>query len=128
MKLCQVMGMKWRKWAGGVDAVAICATYKAIFILAACVSVCFFVPSARDDVSVRRTPVSRAPGQAVLIGAEDLPAKEQEAVVPHYQVARSPVVAVDEFGPGCVFGQFVEQRPAFASSIPSLPTMVVGAR
>ena len=83
MKLCQVMGMKWRKWAGGVDAVAICATYKAIFILAACVSVCFFVPSARDDVSVRRKPDRRALEQAVLIGAEGVPAMQQEAIVPH---------------------------------------------
>ena len=73
-----------------------------------------FARSLGDDVSVRRKPDRRTFEQAVLIGAEGVTAMQQETVVPHDQVARPPVVAVDELGPGRVLGQFVEQRPAFA--------------
>ena len=79
----------------------------------------FFVPLAWDDVPVRRKPDRRALEEAVLVGAEGVPAMQQEAVVPHDQVARPPVVAVDELGPGGVFDQFVEQR----LGLPSRPCL-----
>ena len=73
-----------------------------------------FCALAWDDVPVWGKPDRGALEQAVLIGAEGVPAMQQEAVVPHDQVARAPVVAVDELGPGGVFDQFVEQGPAFS--------------
>ena len=88
----------------------------------------FVVPLAWDDVPVRRKPDGRTLEEAVLIGAEGIPAMEQETVVPHDQVARPPVVAVDELGPGGVFDQFVEQRTAFCLVHAFDPTMVDGSR